>query len=50
MLSALDWEFFTVGDERFLVVANSHDGSSFSLNSVVYRYVRPSSPAQVSCV
>ncbi|KAM4559500.1 thrombospondin-type laminin G domain and EAR repeat-containing protein-like [Odontesthes bonariensis] len=36
--SALDWEFFTVGDEKFLVVANSHDGSSYSLNSVVYRW------------
>ncbi|XP_068457620.1 thrombospondin-type laminin G domain and EAR repeat-containing protein-like isoform X2 [Clinocottus analis] len=36
--SAVDWEFFTVGEERFLVVANSHDGSSYSLNSVVYRW------------
>uniref|UniRef100_A0A3B4H5P2 Collagen type XI alpha 2 chain n=1 Tax=Pundamilia nyererei TaxID=303518 RepID=A0A3B4H5P2_9CICH len=36
--SALDWEFFTIGDEKFLVVANSHDGSSYSLNSVVYRW------------
>ncbi|CAB1424076.1 unnamed protein product [Pleuronectes platessa] len=36
--SAVDWEFFTVGDEKFLVVANSYDGSSHSLNSVVYRW------------
>ncbi|KAM9710655.1 thrombospondin-type laminin G domain and EAR repeat-containing protein-like [Menidia menidia] len=36
--SALDWEFFTVGEQNFLVVANSHDGSSYSLNSVVYRW------------
>ncbi|XP_022073744.1 thrombospondin-type laminin G domain and EAR repeat-containing protein [Acanthochromis polyacanthus] len=36
--SAVDWEFFTVGDEKFLVVANSHDGNSYSLNSVIYRY------------
>ncbi|XP_041858336.1 thrombospondin-type laminin G domain and EAR repeat-containing protein-like isoform X2 [Melanotaenia boesemani] len=36
--SALDWEFFTVGDENFLVVANSHDGTSYSLNSMVYRW------------
>ncbi|XP_042081322.1 thrombospondin-type laminin G domain and EAR repeat-containing protein [Haplochromis burtoni] len=36
--SALDWEFFTIGDEKFLVVANSHDGGSYSLNSVVYRW------------
>lgn len=36
--SAVDWEFFSVGDERFLVVANSHDGSSYALNSVIYRW------------
>ncbi|XP_053732225.1 thrombospondin-type laminin G domain and EAR repeat-containing protein-like isoform X2 [Synchiropus splendidus] len=36
--SAVDWESFTVGEERFLVVANSHDGSSYSLNSVLYRW------------
>ncbi|XP_028291417.1 thrombospondin-type laminin G domain and EAR repeat-containing protein-like isoform X2 [Gouania willdenowi] len=36
--SAVDWEFFTVGDQKFLVVANSHDGSSYSLNSVIYRW------------
>nr|XP_029513530.1 thrombospondin-type laminin G domain and EAR repeat-containing protein-like [Oncorhynchus nerka] len=35
--SAVDWEFFSVGEEKFLVVANSHDGSSYSLNSVIYR-------------
>lgn len=39
VFSALDWEFFTIGDEKFLVVANSHDGGSYSLNSVVYRCV-----------
>ncbi|XP_069388750.1 thrombospondin-type laminin G domain and EAR repeat-containing protein isoform X2 [Paralichthys olivaceus] len=36
--SAVDWEFFTIGDEKFLVVANSYDGSSHSLTSVVYRW------------
>ncbi|XP_043987585.1 thrombospondin-type laminin G domain and EAR repeat-containing protein-like [Gambusia affinis] len=36
--SALDWEFFTIGDEKFLVVANSYDGSSYSVNSFVYRW------------
>ncbi|MEE6491054.1 hypothetical protein FKM82_016084 [Ascaphus truei] len=36
--SAVDWEFFTVGDDYFLVVANSFDGSSFSVNSVIYRW------------
>ncbi|KAG7330721.1 hypothetical protein KOW79_004690 [Hemibagrus wyckioides] len=35
--SALDWEFFTVGDDKFLVVANSYDGASYSINSVIYR-------------
>ncbi|KAM9343936.1 thrombospondin-type laminin G domain and EAR repeat-containing protein [Pholidichthys leucotaenia] len=36
--SAVDWEFFTVGDEKFLVVANSYDGSSYSLNSIIYKW------------
>ncbi|KAI1898301.1 hypothetical protein AGOR_G00070910 [Albula goreensis] len=36
--SAVDWEFFTIGDEKFLVVANSFDGTSHSLNSVIYRW------------
>ncbi|KAJ8282349.1 hypothetical protein COCON_G00048680 [Conger conger] len=36
--SAVDWEFFTMGDEKFLVVANSFDGTSHSLNSVIYRW------------
>ncbi|KAG8505757.1 Thrombospondin-type laminin G domain and EAR repeat-containing protein, partial [Galemys pyrenaicus] len=36
--SALDWEFFSVGEDYFLVVANSFDGSSFSVNSVIYRW------------
>ncbi|XP_077128262.1 thrombospondin-type laminin G domain and EAR repeat-containing protein isoform X2 [Ranitomeya variabilis] len=35
--SAVDWEFFTVGEDYFLVVANSYDGNSFSVNSVIYR-------------
>ncbi|XP_063068568.1 thrombospondin-type laminin G domain and EAR repeat-containing protein [Engraulis encrasicolus] len=36
--SAVDWEFFTVGDDKFLVVANSYDGATYSLNSVIYRW------------
>ncbi|XP_060040610.1 thrombospondin-type laminin G domain and EAR repeat-containing protein [Erinaceus europaeus] len=36
--SALDWEFFSVGEDHFLVVANSFDGTSFSVNSVIYRW------------
>lgn len=35
--SALDWEFFSVGEDYFLVVANSFDGNTFSVNSVIYR-------------
>ncbi|ELK03578.1 Protein TSPEAR [Pteropus alecto] len=36
--SALDWEFFSVGEDYFLVVANSFDGNTFSVNSVIYRW------------
>ncbi|XP_056144945.1 thrombospondin-type laminin G domain and EAR repeat-containing protein-like [Lampris incognitus] len=36
--SAVDWDFFSVGEEKFLIVANSHDGSSYTLNSVIYRW------------
>ncbi|KFZ58018.1 Thrombospondin-type laminin G domain and EAR repeat-containing protein, partial [Podiceps cristatus] len=36
--SALDWEFFSVGDDSFLVVANSFDGVTFSVNSIIYRW------------
>lgn len=36
--SAVDWEFFSLGQEYFLVVANSFNGESYSLNSILYRY------------
>ncbi|XP_037686485.1 thrombospondin-type laminin G domain and EAR repeat-containing protein [Choloepus didactylus] len=36
--SALDWEFFSVGEDSFLVVANSFDGNTFSVNSIIYRW------------
>ncbi|XP_029900579.1 thrombospondin-type laminin G domain and EAR repeat-containing protein-like [Myripristis murdjan] len=36
--SAVDWEFFTLGEENFLIVANSFDGDSYSLNSILYRW------------
>ncbi|XP_066478422.1 thrombospondin-type laminin G domain and EAR repeat-containing protein [Tiliqua scincoides] len=36
--SALDWEFFSVGEDKFLVVANSFDGVTFSVNSIIYRW------------
>ena len=47
-VSAVDWEFFTIGEEKFLVVANSHDGNSYSLNSVIYRYAEVNPPRSVS--
>ncbi|XP_054983195.1 thrombospondin-type laminin G domain and EAR repeat-containing protein [Sorex araneus] len=36
--SALDWEFFSVGEDHFLVVANSFDGHTFLVNSIIYRW------------
>ncbi|XP_031436015.2 thrombospondin-type laminin G domain and EAR repeat-containing protein-like, partial [Clupea harengus] len=36
--TAVDWEFFTVGTQSFLVVANSYNGTSYSLKSVIYRW------------
>ena len=39
MCRAVDWEFFTVGTQSFLVVANSYNGTSYSLKSVIYRSV-----------
>ncbi|KAM3870975.1 thrombospondin-type laminin G domain and EAR repeat-containing protein [Diretmus argenteus] len=36
--SAVDWEFFSLGEDNYLVVANSFDGESYSLNSVLYRW------------
>ncbi|CAL8273732.1 unnamed protein product [Merluccius merluccius] len=36
--SAVDWEYFRLGEDHFLVVANSFDGASYSLNSVLYRW------------
>ncbi|XP_034989625.2 thrombospondin-type laminin G domain and EAR repeat-containing protein [Zootoca vivipara] len=36
--SAVDWEFFSVGEDNFLVVANSFDGVTFAVNSIIYRW------------
>ncbi|KAM4723498.1 thrombospondin-type laminin G domain and EAR repeat-containing protein-like isoform 2-T2 [Anableps anableps] len=36
--SAVDWEFFSLGEEYFLVVANSYNGETYSLNSILYRW------------
>lgn len=48
--SAVDWEFFTVGEGNFLVVANSHDGTSYSLNSIIYRFLLPVCSLFTSCL
>lgn len=37
--SAVDWEFFSLGENHFLIVANSFNGESYSLNSILYRYL-----------
>ncbi|KAG7233692.1 hypothetical protein INR49_006729, partial [Caranx melampygus] len=36
---AYDWEFFSVGPFHFLVVANTFDGQTTSINSTVYVWV-----------
>ncbi|CAG10357.1 unnamed protein product, partial [Tetraodon nigroviridis] len=36
--SAVDWEFFSLGENHFLIVANSFNGESYSLNSILYRW------------
>lgn len=50
MSSAVDWEFFTIGEEKFLVVANSHDGTSYALNSIIYRFVLVVSGGRAICL
>jgi hypothetical protein len=35
---AVDWEFFTVGDDAFLAVANAYNGSTYNINSTIYRW------------
>lgn len=36
---AYDWEFFSVGPFHFLVVANTFDGQTTSINSTAYVWV-----------
>jgi len=40
---ALSWEAFAVGGETYLAVANIYDGSSYNINSTLYRFV-PTNP------
>jgi hypothetical protein len=37
-MGAVDWEFFTIGNQSFLALANNYDGSSHSINSIIYRF------------
>ena len=33
---AHDWEYFTMDNEHYLVVANQHDDSTYQIQSVLY--------------
>ena len=35
---ATDWEFFTIGDNHYLVVANYYNGSSYNTDSKIYQW------------
>jgi len=35
---AYDWEFFTIGDNFFLVVANNRNATSYNIDSVLYNW------------
>ena len=37
-VGAFHWEHFAIDGENFLVVANHYNGTSYDVNSVVYRY------------
>jgi hypothetical protein len=36
--SAADWEFFTIGSDTYLAVANRYNGSTYNINSKIYRW------------
>lgn len=35
---AADWEFFTIGSEVYLTVANHYNGTTYNVNSIIYRW------------
>ncbi|OAD20758.1 EPTP domain protein, partial [Candidatus Thiomargarita nelsonii] len=35
---ALDWEYFTIGSDHYLAVANHHNDSTYNINSTLYRW------------
>jgi len=36
--AAIDWEFFTIGSDSYLAVANSFNDSTYNLDSKIYRW------------
>ena len=35
---AIDWEFFSINNDHYLVVANHHDDSGYNINSKIYKW------------
>ena len=35
---AYDWEFFTIGSDHYLALANYYDGSTYNIDSKIYRW------------
>ncbi|RKZ67812.1 MAG: hypothetical protein DRQ48_09330, partial [Gammaproteobacteria bacterium] len=35
---AYSWEFFTIGTDHYLAVANYYNGSTYNINSVIYKW------------
>ena len=35
---AIDWEFFTIGSDYYLAVANYHNGSTYDIDSKIYTW------------
>ncbi|TGO02509.1 hypothetical protein PN36_23810 [Candidatus Thiomargarita nelsonii] len=40
MALAYDWEYFTIGTDHYLAVANRNNDSTHNTNSKIYRYGR----------
>jgi len=35
---AYDWEYFTIGTERYLAIANHYNGGSYNVDTVIYKW------------
>ena len=46
---AMDWKYFSINGQHYLVVANHHSGGSWDQNSIVYKYdaARSTDPLQL---